>query len=32
MTGWYTDVGKGPTVVILASTLVLARSYEWTID
>ena len=32
LTGWYTDVGRGPTVVILASTLVLARSYEWTID
>ena len=32
MAGWYTDVGRGPTVMILASTLVLARSYEWTID
>ena len=32
MRGWYTDVGRGPAVVILASTLVLARSYEWLID
>lgn len=32
MRGWYTDVGAGPTVVILASSLVLARSYEWLID
>ena len=32
MTGWYTDVGSGQTVVILASSLVLARSYEWLID
>jgi pimeloyl-ACP methyl ester carboxylesterase len=32
MTGWYTDVGSGPPVVILASTLVLARSYVWTIE
>jgi pimeloyl-ACP methyl ester carboxylesterase len=32
MAGWYTDVGRGPPVVILASTLVVARSYVWTID
>jgi pimeloyl-ACP methyl ester carboxylesterase len=32
LTGWYTDVGAGPPVVILASSLVLARSYEWLID
>ena len=32
MRGWYTDVGHGPPVVVLASTLVLARSYEWLID
>jgi pimeloyl-ACP methyl ester carboxylesterase len=34
MTGWYTDVGDpaAPPVVLLASTLVLARSYVWTIE
>ena len=32
MTGWYTDVGAGEPVVILASTLVMAESYEWTIN
>lgn len=32
MRGWYTDVGRGDVVVILASTLVMAESYEWTID
>ena len=32
MSGCYTDVGAGEPVVILASTLVLARSYEWTIE
>ena len=32
MTGWYTDVGAGEPVVILASTLVMAESYVWTID
>jgi len=32
MSGWYTDVGRGEPVVILASTLVLARSYEWSIE
>jgi pimeloyl-ACP methyl ester carboxylesterase len=29
LTGVYTDVGAGPPVVILASTLVRARSYHW---
>ena len=32
LAGWYTDVGAGAPVVILGSTLVLARSYEWAID
>ena len=32
LAGWYTDVGAGEAVVILASTLVMARSYEWTVD
>ena len=32
LSGWYTDVGAGEPVVILASTLVMARSYEWTIE
>ena len=32
LAGWYTDVGAGTPVVILGSTLVLARSYEWAID
>ena len=30
--GCYTDVGAGPPVVILATTLARARSYAWTVD
>lgn len=30
--GWYTDVGIGEPLVILATTLARARSYAWTID
>lgn len=30
--GCYTDVGVGPVVVILATTLARGRSYQWTID
>jgi pimeloyl-ACP methyl ester carboxylesterase len=32
LSGWYTDIGAGEPVVVLASTLVMARSYEWTVD
>lgn len=30
--GCFTDVGMGPVVVILATTLARGRSYQWTID